>query len=121
MKLQLLQSSFSASRFPLDAEIPANIPFSFLSRTDDELSLVCPAEHVPMHSEAREDGWKALRIVGVLDFGLVGILASIASILAENGIPIFAISTYNTDYVLVKETMIEKTIEVLRAAGYEII
>ena len=68
----------------------------------------------------RDDGWRAFRIQGVLDFALIGILAKIASVLAENGISIFAVSTYNTDYVLVKEENYQKALDILARSGYEI-
>ena len=67
------------------------------------------------------DGWKAFRIQGVLDFSLIGILAKIATVLADNGISIFAVSTYNTDYVLIKKENYQKALDVLKALGYMII
>ena len=67
------------------------------------------------------DGWKAFRIQGVLDFSLIGILAKIATVLADNGISIFAVSTYNTDYVLIKKENYQKALEVLQTAGYKIV
>ncbi len=72
-----------------------------------------------METAAREDGWRAFRIEGVLDFSLTGILSAISGILAENGIGIFAVSTYNTDYILVKAENLVKALDVLREAGYE--
>ena len=97
-----------------------SLPFCFLARTDEEDSLVCPTAAVPADILAREDGWQALRIEGVLDSSLVGILAPIASLLAERRIPIFAVSTYNTDYVLVKAARMVEAIEALRSAGYTV-
>lgn len=76
---------------------------------------------MPVNVIRRDDGWKAFRIQGVLDFSLVGILAKIATLLAENSIPIFAISTYNTDYVLTKATHYEKALDALKQAGYTIV
>ena len=72
----------------------------FIGSTDAELSLVCETDRVPRRTLAREDGWRALRIVGQLDFSLTGILSRIATILADEKIGIFAVSTYNTDYIL---------------------
>ena len=120
MKLRILRERFSVCKQPMDAVIDLHNPFTFVSRTDDELSLVCITENVPQSIIAREDGWKAFRIEGELDFGLVGILARIASILAENSIPLFVVSTYNTDYVLVKEDRFEKALYYLEQAGYEL-
>ena len=66
----------------------------------------------------RDDGWKALRIIGILDFSLIGILARISSILAENRIGIFAVSTFNTDYIFVKKNDFDKSIKALEDAGF---
>ena len=94
--------------------------FFFIGRTDEELSLVCETSRVPSCTAARDDGWKAFRIQGVLDFSLIGILAKISALLAENGVGIFAVSTYNTDYILVKEPQFETALSALARAGYEI-
>ncbi|MDO4551962.1 MAG: ACT domain-containing protein [Bacillota bacterium] len=95
--------------------------FCFVGKTDEELSLVCLTEHVPEDTIEREDGWLAFRIQGILDFSLVGILAPIASLLAENRIGIFAVSTFNTDYILVKKESFEQAMKVLSEAGYAIV
>ena len=95
-------------------------PFCFTGSTDEEFSLVCPTEIVPGNTTERDDGWRAFRIVGVLDFSLVGILAGISEILAENGIGLFAVSTYNTDYILTKAENFNRALDVLRDAGYTI-
>ena len=75
--------------------------FYFIGRTDEEFSLVCKTENTPVNTTDRDDGWKGFRIQGVLDFSLIGILSKISTVLAENEIGIFVISTYNTDYILV--------------------
>ena len=80
----------------------------------------CPTASVPVDTAAREDGWRGFRIEGVLDFSLTGILAKLSGILAENGIGIFAVSTYNTDYILVKAENLDRSLSVLESAGYEI-
>ena len=95
--------------------------FCFTGKTDEEYSLVCATGDVPANVIQRDDGWKGFRIQGILDFSLVGILSKIAALLAENSIPIFAISTYNTDYVLTKAAHYEKALEVLKQAGYMIV
>lgn len=95
-------------------------PFCFTGSTDEEFSLVCPTDMVPENTTERDDGWRAFRIVGVLDFSLVGILAGISEILAENKIGLFAVSTYNTDYILTKAENFERALEVLKSAGYTI-
>ena len=94
--------------------------YCFVGKTDEELSLVCLTSKVPQNTIEREDGWKAFRIQGILDFSLIGILAPIANILAENKIGIFAVSTYNTDYILVKQENFEKAATLLADNGYSI-
>ncbi len=92
----------------------------FLGKTDEEISLVCPTENVPANAIASEDGWRGFRIQGTLDFSLIGILSAITGILAENGIGLFAISTYDTDYILVKEETFDRAQALLDEAGYAI-
>jgi hypothetical protein len=93
--------------------------FLSLTRTPEELSLVCPEEHVPADITA-QGGWRALQVAGPLDFSLTGVLAALARPLAEAGVPIFALSTYDTDYVLVKETDLPRAVRALRDAGHRI-
>lgn len=95
--------------------------FCFIGKTDEELSLVCLTEKAPENAYEREDGWRAFRIQGVLDFSLIGILSKISGILAENRIGIFAVSTYNTDYILLKSENLERAVAVLKEAGYDVI
>lgn len=121
MEIQKIDYDFSVCRAADEFRLPPDAKFCFTGRTDEENSLVCPTELVPEHTLAREDGWKAFRIRGVLDFSLIGILARIASLLAENGISIFAVSTYNTDYVLVKKENYEKALELLSQAGWSVV
>ena len=92
-----------------------------LGKTDEERSLVCPTGEVPSNTIRREDGWRAFRIQGVLDFSLVGILSEIAAVLANIGLSIFAISTYNTDYVLVKGKNYTQALDALASSGYTIV
>ena len=102
--------------------IPASVftlPFWSLTRTSDELSLVVPSEAVHPNWNS-EVGWQAMRIVGALDFSLVGILAAIAAPLAQARISIFVLSTYNTDYILVKAFQMEKAVDALRKSGFEV-
>ena len=95
--------------------------FVFIGKTEDELSLVCCTDTVPGNTTDREDGWRMMRIQGVLDFSLIGILSKISTILADNSIGIFAVSTFNTDYILVKEDDYEKALDALEHAGYRIV
>lgn len=92
----------------------------FIGSTDEELSLVCVTENTPANTLAREDGWRALRVAGMLDFSLTGILSKIATVLADAQISIFAVSTYNTDYILVKGENLGPATDALRRAGYEV-
>ena len=92
----------------------------FIGKTDEEISLVCRTSDTPADTIEREDGWRAFRIRGTLDFSLIGILSKISGILAENRIGIFAVSTYNTDYILVKEDDFEHALCALAEAGYTV-
>jgi hypothetical protein len=95
------------------------LPFWSVTRTTSELSLVLPEENV-LPDWKSEKGWRGLMVRGPLDFSLVGILAALAAALAAAGIPIFALSTFDTDYLLVKEPDLFRAVEVLTASGYEI-
>lgn len=94
--------------------------FLFVGRTKDEISLVCETERTPADTIEREDGWKGFVICGMLDFSLIGILSKISTVLAENGIGIFAVSTFNTDYILVKAESFERAELALAAAGHSV-
>ena len=102
------------------SDIKMDSEFYFIGRTDEELSLVCKTEDVPSVTTERDDGWRGFRIKGILDFSLMGILSEISGVLAENRIGIFAVSTYNTDYILVKKENFEHALNVLASKGYEI-
>lgn len=121
MELQKLKQDFTVCKLNTAAGIDLTREFCFVGKTDGELSLVCETQFAPAGTIAREDGWKAFRIVGELDFSLIGILAKISAVLAENGIGIFAVSTYNTDYILVKSENFEKAMTALAKAGYAIL
>ena len=121
MELRVLPMPFSVCQVKDFSAVDWHTPFCFTACTDEECSLVCPTAAVPQETLKREDGWRAFRIEGVLDFSLIGILARISGILAERSIGIFVVSTYNTDYVLVKEQQLEKALEVLRKNGYTIL
>ena len=120
MKLKKLPYALTVCKLDSAERIDLNAGFYFIGRTEEEISLVCRTECVRAGTVAREDGWRGFRIEGTLDFSLIGILSPITAILAENKIGIFAVSTYNTDYVLVKEENFEKALAALSAAGYEI-
>ena len=120
MKLKKLPFELTVCKVNDVSSIDLSSGFYFVGKTDEEISLVCKTEDTPAITNERDDGWKGFRIEGVLDFSLIGILSKISSILAENKIGIFAVSTYNTDYILVKKENFERALDVLGAAGYEI-
>ena len=120
MKINRLNHDFSVCKVKDYSLVNMDAEFCFIQKTDEENSLVCLTEDVPANTIEREDGWKAFRIEGVLDFALVGILSRISDILTRNEISIFAVSTYNTDYILIKKENFDKAIDVLAKEGYEI-
>ena len=121
MEIKKIDHNFSVCQVEDYSLVNLNSEYSFIGKTDEEKSLVCITDEVPENVIQRDDGWKAFRIQGVLDFSLIGILAKIAAALADNGISIFAVSTYNTDYVLMKKENYQKALDVLKALGYMII
>ena len=121
MKIKKIEYDFSVCKTEDFSMIDFHNEYCFAGKTDEENSLVCITEMVPDNVTARDDNWKALRIEGMLDFSLIGILSQISTLLAQNEIGIFVISTYNTDYILTKKKDFNKALEVLSEAGYEII
>ena len=121
MEIKKIDHNFSVCQVEDYSLVNLNSEYSFIGKTDEEKSLVCITDEVPANVIQRDDGWKAFRIQGVLDFSLIGILAKIAAALADNVISIFAVSTYNTDYVLMKRENYQKALDVLKALGYMII
>ena len=120
MEIKKIAYDFSVCKVEDYSLINLDAEYCFVGKTDEEKSLVCLTCDVPSNVTDRDDGWKAFRIQGVLDFSLIGILSKISSVLAENEIGIFAISTFNTDYILTKEENFGRAIEVLSKAGYQI-
>ncbi|MFZ5494770.1 MAG: ACT domain-containing protein [Verrucomicrobiota bacterium] len=123
MNLSLSQEHLTVCQLAAEAPIPewAATARSFVSitRTKEELSIVC-TEDLPPSAVKQESGWRMFKIEGPLDFGLTGILASVLDPLAKAGVSIFAISTFNTDYVLVKADRVDAAIHALRAAGHAV-
>jgi hypothetical protein len=120
MELKTLPYNFTVCKLMSVGDLPSGIDFCFTAKTDEEISLVCKTEDVPEKTLVRDDGWKGFRIEGVLDFSLIGILSKISAILAENKVGIFAVSTYNTDYIFVKEENFDKAINALKDNGYDV-
>lgn len=121
MLLEKLKDDFSVCKVHDYTLVDLNLPYCFIGNTDKEKSLVCPTQQVPANVIAREDGWRAFRVQGVLDFSLVGILANISNLLANHEISIFVISTFDTDYLWVKKENVEKAESILVCAGYRIV
>ena len=120
MELKRLENNFTVCKVEDFSGVDMNREFVFVGKTDEEISLVCDTDAVPDNTTERSDGWKAFRIEGKLDFTLIGILSKISTALAKNNIGIFAVSTYNTDYILVKAEDFDKAIAVLDEKGYRI-
>ncbi len=120
LSLSVLPQRFAICQLDPEYAIPdwlSQHSFWSVTRTDEELSIVLPEESVPPGWEA-EKGWRCLKVLGPLDFSLTGILASLSAPLAEAGISIFAISTYDTDYLLVREWDLDKARSVLSESGH---
>lgn len=122
LTLSLAPGTLAVCQLPVSAAVPDwawRGPVACVSRTPTELSIVCDASGVP--PEVRhESGWRAFRVEGVFDFGAVGVLASVAAPLAAAGVSLFAFSTYDTDYVLVRGVQVEAALAALRAAGHRV-
>ena len=99
------------------SQIDIDQPYVFIGRTDLERSLVCPEELVPSNAFEKEEGWCCFRIKGQLDFSLVGILAEISSSLAYEGISVFTVSTFDTDYIFVKQELYADALNVFILSG----
>ena len=116
-----ISGDFSVCKIADLSGVPLCDEFVFLSKTDEEISLVCLSSSVPENIAEESCGWKAFRICGVLDFSLTGILADISRVLADGCVGIFAVSTYNTDYGFVKTENFKKALDLLSDAGYNIV
>ena len=121
MELERLSHDLTVCKVKSLKDIYLDADFFFIGKTDKEISLVCKTDDTPVDTIEREDGWNGFRIQGTLDFSLIGILSKLSAILAENEIGIFAVSTYNTDYILVKAENYEKAMSVLKEQGYQVV
>jgi hypothetical protein len=127
LSLSVLPSRYTICRLPADAPAPAWAllgALTSITRTPDELSIVCPEEHFDASGAGKvakaAHGWRIIKVEGPLDFALSGILARLAGVLAQAGISLFALSTYDTDYILVQDESLDAAVEALRVAGYGI-
>ena len=121
MKLNIIDDKLTVCKVADISAIDLTAEFFFIGKTDEELSLVCRTADTPSETLERDDGWRGFRIQGSLDFSLIGILSKLSGILAEHTIGIFAVSTYNTDYILVKEENFERALEALASNGYSFV
>lgn len=120
LRLTVLPYRLAISRLQSHAPLPGwavDGPFFSITRTADELSIVCLEEQAPGDVTV-ERGWRCLKVEGPLDFALTGILADLAGALASADISIFAVSTFDTDYLLVKEETLDGAVETLTVAGH---
>ena len=123
LTLSLLGDNYSVCRLGPEAEIPLWAlagDFFSITRTEEELSLVCSQQVVPAGVQC-EKGYRCIMVLGPLDFSLSGILASLTASLAEAGISVFAISTFDTDYLLVKADNLKRTVTKLQEAGHDFV
>lgn len=120
MEIKKIECDLTVCKLKSEKDIDLTKKFYFVGKTDEEISLVCLTEDTPTDTLEREDGWRAFRIQGVLDFSLIGILAKISTILAENKIGVFVVSTFNTDYILVKKENIDRALALLELNGYTV-
>ena len=117
MELEIIEKSFNICKVKSLEQIDFSREYVFLSKTPDEISLVCEADYTPPGVIITESDWKALRVSGVLDFDMIGVIAKITNILTDEKVSIFVISTYNTDYILIKEKDFDKGIRALLQSG----
>lgn len=121
LTLSILDGRYSIHRFAPDSPIPASAAqsrFFSISRTDEELSIVCEST-IDLKAPQSENDWHIIGVVGPLDFSLTGILAGISAVLADVEVSIFALSTYDTDYILVRDDDLKEAKRALLQAGYQ--
>jgi hypothetical protein len=124
MKLSLLvlEETFAICSMKRDSPLPewaTSSDFFSITRTFDELSIVCPQEKVPAGVDINKN-WRCLKVQGPLGFSITGILASLSMPLASEGVSIFVFSSYDTDHIMVKQYELEKAVEVLQKAGHTV-
>jgi len=123
LKFRRIEGDYAICRLPADAPVPdwaTRGVFTSVTRTREALSVVCPFENVPS-GQKHDAPWICFELAGPFDFSQVGILSSFIGPLAESGVPIFAVSTYDTDYVLIRKDFADAALSALKAAGHELI
>lgn len=122
MDLRVLPERLAVCRLPVDAPWPAppaDATFYSVTRTDAELSVLCIEDAAPAGAEVEPD-WRVIEVAGPLDFDMVGVMASLTQPLADVGVSVFVVSTYDTDYVLVHAAALERAVEALRSQGHTV-
>ena len=121
MELRVLPDRLSVCRLPADAPWPSPSAGGFFSvtRTPDEISVVCPEDQAPSGARIEPD-WRAIEVAGPIEFGVIGVVSGLTAPLAEVDVSVFVVSTYDTDYLLVHAGALEQAVEALRAAGHTI-
>ena len=124
MDLRVLPDRLSVCRLPADSPWPVPPPgpsFFSVTRTSDEMSVVCTEDSAPPGDHVRvEPDWRALEVAGPLDFSMVGVMSALTAPLADGDVSVFVVSTYDTDYILVHAAALEKAVEALRATGHTV-
>lgn len=120
MRLKILEPDFSICQIRNLSGVNYRDNFFFIAKTDKELSLICKTQFVPANHTVRNDGWKMLVVDEQLDFSIIGVIANIAKILAENQISIVVQSTYNTDFIMLKEQHLMQALRALSAQDYQV-
>ncbi|MFO7446539.1 MAG: ACT domain-containing protein [Ignavibacteriaceae bacterium] len=119
--ITILEGEFTIHRFAVSQKIPEEIlnsSFFWAGKTDEELSVVCRSE-IRVDSPVSDSNWSAIKVIGPMDLTIVGVLAGITGVLSAKKISIFALSTYDTDYILVKKQKLSEAIEALISEGYK--
>lgn len=123
LKLHLLEEKFAINKLPQFGEIPSILSMGemcFISRTDEELTIICP-EFMAPNNVQQETGWRCLKIEGEMGLKDVGVMASVVQPLSEAGIPLLTVSTYNTDYFFLMEENLVTAVQALQKAGHEFV
>ena len=125
LAIDVRPGDYAVVRLPADAAVPAELfepgeVFVSVTRTPEELSVICPAGREPAGSTAAEDGWRLLSVRGPLEFTLTGIIAALASELAAAGVALFSMSTFDTDHILVRGADLAHAVKALRESGHEV-
>jgi hypothetical protein len=122
VQLYALDDLYAVVRLEPDAAVPEwaqRGPLWSITRSESELSVVCREDDVPAHASA-ERGWCVFEVAGPLDFSLTGVVSSLVAPLAEEEIPLFVVSTFETDYLLVREHDLHRSVEALTGAGHSV-